>query len=213
MTRRAPGEPLGATAGDGGQLAGGVLLVGPDGALRAALMHRLRADGATVSVIDRVAAAPPADLAPRALVIWMAPPPPQATTALSLEGFVETLDIALAGTASLVKAVMLGQPALADRRLVLIADWAVAGLAGQVAGAASSGMMLGLARSWSLELGAEGLTVNAVICGPPAATGAPLPIETGVAHAVAFFLDRRAGAISGQVLSVCGGRTPGLLPF
>jgi NAD(P)-dependent dehydrogenase (short-subunit alcohol dehydrogenase family) len=33
-----------------------------------------------------------------------------------------------------------------------------------------------------------------------------------VAHAAAFFLDRRAGFVTGQVVYVCGGLTVGLAP-
>jgi hypothetical protein len=38
------------------------------------------------------------------------------------------------------------------------------------------------------------------------------PRAEHVAHAVACVLDPRAAASSGQVLSVCGGRTPGSIP-
>lgn len=84
------------------------------------------------------------------------------------------------------------------------------------------GGLLGLTRSWALELAPSGITVNAVVAGagvvgsdwdrslPP--IGRHLT-EEDVAHAVAFFLDERSGAINGQVLFVCGGRTPGIIPI
>jgi 3-oxoacyl-[acyl-carrier protein] reductase len=92
--------------------------------------------------------------------------------------------------------------------------------------------MLGMARTWALELAADGITVNVVAPGPirtdmfydviPA--GSPkeaqiahgIPVKrlgesTDVARAVSFFVAPANGFVTGQVLYVCGGTSVGSL--
>jgi NAD(P)-dependent dehydrogenase (short-subunit alcohol dehydrogenase family) len=90
--------------------------------------------------------------------------------------------------------------------------------------------MLGMARTWALELAPIGITVNVVAPGPIETDnfysviqrGSPqveriaqaIPVrrlgEPGdVARAVMFFADREAGFVTGQVLYVCGGASVG----
>lgn len=97
--------------------------------------------------------------------------------------------------------------------------------------AATKAGLHGMTRTWALELAAEGITVNAVGPGPigtelfhrvnPADSPKTKAIIEGlpvkrlgtpedIAHAVAYFLDARAGFVTGQVLYVCGGMTVGL---
>jgi NAD(P)-dependent dehydrogenase (short-subunit alcohol dehydrogenase family) len=112
-------------------------------------------------------------------------------------------------------------------RIVLIAARAVLGEPGSTAYAATKAGLLGLARTWALELAPHGITVNVVapaaIAGtamwretaPPgsereAAAAAAVPLRRlgrpeDVAHAVAFFAAPEAGFITGQTLFVCGG--------
>ncbi|MGY1883916.1 SDR family oxidoreductase [Blastococcus sp. SYSU DS0753] len=87
---------------------------------------------------------------------------------------------------------------------------------------------------WALELGEHGITVNALGPGPIATElfhranppGAPrtraiidsVPVKRlgtpeDVAHAAEFFLDDRAGFVTGQALYVCGGITVGVAPL
>lgn len=95
---------------------------------------------------------------------------------------------------------------------------------------ASKGAAQSMARTWALELGKDGITVNCVAPGPIATTAfwknnPPDSAETkaiiddipvgrmgtpqDVANAVSFLCDDRAGFVTGQTLFVCGGVTVG----
>lgn len=116
-------------------------------------------------------------------------------------------------------------------RIVNISSRAALGKEARSAYAASKAGLLGMTRTWALELAKDGITVNAIGPGPIAtelftAANPPdaprtqnilksIPVQrlglpAEVAHAAAFFLDDRAGFITGQVLYVCGGMTVGL---
>jgi NAD(P)-dependent dehydrogenase (short-subunit alcohol dehydrogenase family) len=126
-------------------------------------------------------------------------------------------------------------PAMRARRfgrVVLLSSRAAVGLATRTAYSATKAGMLGMARTWALELAADGITVNVVAPGPirtdmffevvPAqsdkerALAAAVPVKrlgeaADVARAVAFFTDPAAGFVTGQVLYVCGGTSVGSL--
>lgn len=95
---------------------------------------------------------------------------------------------------------------------------------------ATKGAAQSMARTWALELGKYGITVNCVAPGPIATTAfwdnnppdAPktkaitdaIPVgrmgtPEDVANAVSFFCDARAGFVTGQTMFVCGGVTVG----
>lgn len=116
-------------------------------------------------------------------------------------------------------------------RIVNISSRAALGKEARTAYAASKAGLLGMTRTWALELAASGITVNAIGPGPIATelfmaanpAEAPrtqqilqtIPVKRlgrpdEVAHAAAMFLDERAGFITGQVIYVCGGMTVGL---
>lgn len=118
-------------------------------------------------------------------------------------------------------------------RVVLMSSRGALGLATRSAYAATKAGMVGLARTWALELAADGITVNVVAPGPIRGTemfhavvpaeserearlAAAIPVQRlgtpdDVARAVEFFIAPEAGFVTGQVLYVCGGASVGTL--
>ena len=118
-------------------------------------------------------------------------------------------------------------------RIVLMSSRAVVGLANRTAYASTKAGMLGLARTWALELAPLKVTTNVILPGPIAETemfdgvvppgseratrlAASIPVgrlgrPQDVARAALFFLDRNNGYVTGQALYVCGGTSVGSL--
>jgi 3-oxoacyl-[acyl-carrier protein] reductase len=136
---------------------------------------------------------------------------------------------------SLVQATL---PAMKERhfgRIVLISSRAALGLAKRTVYSATKAALLGLTRTWALELGEHGITVNAVAPGPIEATemfhelipkDSPkvsritqsIPVRrlgrpADVARAVMFLAAPEAGFITGQTLFVCGGTSVGSIVY
>jgi NAD(P)-dependent dehydrogenase (short-subunit alcohol dehydrogenase family) len=106
-------------------------------------------------------------------------------------------------------------------RIVLIGSRTAAGAAERSQYAATKAALVGMARSWAIELAPRGITVNVIA---PAATDTPMlqdrargavaprmpPIgrfvrPDEVAALTAFVLSEEAAAITGQQLVICGG--------
>jgi NAD(P)-dependent dehydrogenase (short-subunit alcohol dehydrogenase family) len=118
-------------------------------------------------------------------------------------------------------------------RIVLMSSRGALGLANRTAYGATKAGVIGLARSWALELAPLGITVNVVAPGPIGDTemfrgvipqgdpreqslSASIPVKRlgrsdDVARAVMFFADRRNDFVTGQTLYVCGGASIGSL--
>ena len=139
----------------------------------------------------------------------------------------------LATPLALAQALLPAMKQAGHGRIVFIASRAALGLATRSAYAATKAGMFGLARTWALELGAHGITVNVVAPGPIAETenfheivprdpavlekiALSIPVRRlgmpeDVANAVVFLAGDGAGFITGQVLYVCGGTSVGSL--
>lgn len=115
-------------------------------------------------------------------------------------------------------------------RIVMNASRVILGKEARTLYSATKGALQSMARTWALELAADGITVNCVAPGPIATTAFwennPPDSERArrivdnipakrmgqpedVAQAVSFFCDERSGFITGQTLFVCGGVTVG----
>ncbi len=106
-------------------------------------------------------------------------------------------------------------------RIVLIGSRTMTGVAGKSQYAATKAALIGLSRSWAMELVPRGITVNVVAPGP---TDTPMLLDPGrqvtpprmpplgrfiqpseVAALTAFLLGPAGGSITGQQLVMCGG--------
>jgi 3-oxoacyl-[acyl-carrier protein] reductase len=154
---------------------------------------------------------------------------------VTLDDLQSLTNLHLAAALSLLQANL---PTMKQRhfgRVVLVSTRAVLGLAKRTVYSATKAGMLGLARTWALELGAHGITVNVVAPGPIEATemfhdvipaDSPklprivdsIPVKRlgrpeDVARAVLFFAAPEAGFVTGQTLFVCGGTSVGSIVY
>jgi NAD(P)-dependent dehydrogenase (short-subunit alcohol dehydrogenase family) len=116
-------------------------------------------------------------------------------------------------------------------RIVLMSSRGALGLATRTAYAATKSGMIGMARTWALELAADGITVNVIAPGPISGTemfhdvvpkdsereralAAAIPVKRlgrpdDVGRAVMFFCAAENSFVTGQTLYVCGGASVG----
>jgi 3-oxoacyl-[acyl-carrier protein] reductase len=152
------------------------------------------------------------------------------------EGDLQALtNLHVSASIALVQANLATMKAQRYGRIVLVSTRAVLGLANRTVYSATKAAMLGLARTWALELGPHGITANVVAPGPIEATEVfhdiipkdspkipriveSIPVKRlgrpeDVARAVMFFVDRQAGFVTGQTLFVCGGTSVGSIVY
>jgi 3-oxoacyl-[acyl-carrier protein] reductase len=154
---------------------------------------------------------------------------------VTVEDLQSLTNLHLAAALSLMQACL---PTMKQRhygRVVLVSTRAVLGLAKRTVYSSTKAGMLVLARTWALELGAHGITVNVVAPGPIEATemfhevipaDSPklprivesIPVKRlgrpeDVARAVLFFVAPDAGFVTGQTLFVCGGTSVGSIVY
>jgi len=152
---------------------------------------------------------------------------------VTLEDLSALANLHLGAAVSLVQANLGAMKEARFGRIVLVSSRAVVGLAKRTAYASTKAGMLGLARTWALELAPFGITTNVVAPGPIAQTqmfddvmaadparlaalGQVIPVgragtPADVARAVLFFASPDASFVTGQTLYVCGGTSVGSL--
>lgn len=160
-------------------------------------------------------------------VIW-----PNLLADATLDELQGLTQIHLGAALTLMQAVLPGMQARRFGRVVLMSSRGALGLATRTNYAATKAGMLGMARTWALELAPQGITVNVVAPGPiqtdmfhdvvPAGSereaklAAAIPVgrigrADDVTRAVLFFADPANSFVTGQTLYVCGGASVGTL--
>lgn len=150
---------------------------------------------------------------------------------VAVEDVAALAQLHLTSAMQLVQAALPGMKARRFGRVILVSSRAALGLATRTAYSATKAGMLGMARTWALELGQHGITSNVVAPGPIESTemfhevlpaGDPritalagsIPVKRlgapeDVTNAIMFFASRASGFVTGQVLYVCGGASVG----
>lgn len=152
---------------------------------------------------------------------------------VQLEDLDYLAEVHIGAAISLAQAFLPGMQKRHFGRIALITSRAALGLQTRTSYSATKAGMMGMARTWALELGEYGITVNTVAPGPIAATemfhevvpedspkldamAQSIPVRrlgqpADVARAVCFLLHEDSGFITGQTLMVCGGSSLGSL--
>jgi len=160
-------------------------------------------------------------------VIW--PHLLQDATVDELQGLTQ---IHLGSALTLMQAVLPNMEQAGFGRVVLMSSRGALGLATRTNYSATKAGMIGMARTWALELAPKGITVNVVAPGPiqtpmfydvvPSGSereqklAANIPVgrigrPDDVTRAVMFFSDPANSFVTGQTLYVCGGASVGTL--
>ena len=151
---------------------------------------------------------------------------------VQLEDLDALVALHLASAIQLVQAALPEMRARRFGRVVLISSRAAVGMATRTSYSATKAAMIGMARTWALELAGDNITVNVVAPGPirtpmfhavieagsdkERALAASIPVKRlgealDVAQVVRFFADPANSFVTGQVLYVCGGTSLGAL--
>ncbi|BBK41186.1 oxidoreductase [Allostella vacuolata] len=185
-----------------------------DAAQTAAALAAVAAEGPVTRLVNNVG------------IVW-----PQPVGEVSLANLEKSLAINLRAAFLCFQALLPAMKAAGFGRVVNISSRTLMGKELRTTYGMSKGGLLAATRTWALEFARDGITVNAIGPGPintelfqkgnppgDPRTDAILrsvpmrrfgePAE--VAHAVAGFLDARAGFITGQILYVCGGQAVGV---
>lgn len=155
---------------------------------------------------------------------------PQLIDDLSIDIFNKVIDLNIRPAIQAMQIFLPGMKKQSWGRVVNITSRAMLGKAGRTSYSAAKAGLTAITRTWALELAKTGVTVNSVAPGPVATESffenypkgsadetkllSTIPIGRAghpdeIAYAVAFFLDKKAGFITGQSLFVDGGGSIG----
>jgi NAD(P)-dependent dehydrogenase (short-subunit alcohol dehydrogenase family) len=156
---------------------------------------------------------------------------------VDLDHFRQVIDLNLRTAVQVTQAFLPGMRARGHGRIVNLSSRGALGRPGRTSYGASKAGIVGMTRTWALELARHGITANVVSPGPTAtemfrrnnlsgpdaedrrrAFLADVPMDrfgepADIAYAIGFFLDRKASFITGQLLHVCGGSSVGTSPL
>lgn len=151
---------------------------------------------------------------------------PAAIEDASIEDLRHVTAITLGAAMLLIQAFLPGMRAAGFGRIVSISSRAILGKTQRIVYASAKAGLIGMTRSVAVEVGGDGITVNAVVPGPVETAlftrGHPVGsakrqtvidsvlvrrvgTPRDISRAVLFFLDRESDFITGQALFVCGG--------
>jgi 3-oxoacyl-[acyl-carrier protein] reductase len=162
---------------------------------------------------------------------------PERLGGVGLDHLAEVLDLNVRTTVQCTQAVLPGMQKRRYGRIVNISSRGALGRVLRTSYSAAKAGIVGMTRTWALELASYGITANVVSPGPTATEmfqrnnlAGPQGEETRqrfldeipmgrfgkpeeVAFGIAFFLSRKASFVTGQVLHICGGSSVGYAPF
>ncbi len=151
------------------------------------------------------------------------------------EDLAQLSQLHLGSAIAMVQAALPTMQAESFGRVILMSTRAIVGLEKRTVYSATKAGMIGMGRTWALELAEHGVTVNMIAPGavedtemfhdvvPKGSDQASRVAEripvgrigrpSDVARAVNFFLDDAAEFVTGQTLFVCGGSSVGSMSF
>lgn len=151
---------------------------------------------------------------------------------VSHDDLIKLTDLHLGAAITLTQAFLPAMKAAGFGRIVNMSSRAVVGLETRTVYAGTKAAMIAMTRTWAMELGPHGITVNAIAPGPVVTDmftdvipedsdkarglAASLPrrrlgTAADVARATWYFLDPENDWVTGQTLFVCGGASLGAL--